>query len=322
MNLENKPTCDDRTIIMEQTIQNNIDNISRTKAYQNFYYEHPEIKWAFLASMVSRNAGWNMTDLQNEPFSTMLHQHQKDELFSTYERANWLIFSDAYPQLYIYSLSKKRGTSMFHLLSTFNVSTFMKMEWERFWHTKDQNRLVTALIINEQNVIQHPVILEPFYKRHVFHGLPYLSQDFFHLSAVLFPTLTGKVYGSYVHDFSNLTKRIKLGKKLAALLFHPDYYESFLAFSRFVEPTGSRYEYEKFFSEKMPKYPMLRSLYPVISHQDNIRREWYVSRRSIRKKWWKEEVPDLNQDVSHKFYAKRNFIKAYHNIREISTNGQ
>lgn len=41
----------------------NLDNISRTNAYLRYYNKNQEIQWAFLASQVSRNAGWNMCDL-------------------------------------------------------------------------------------------------------------------------------------------------------------------------------------------------------------------------------------------------------------------
>lgn len=40
------------------------DNISRTVFYDQFYLKHKEIVWGYLASFVSRNAGWNMTDLE------------------------------------------------------------------------------------------------------------------------------------------------------------------------------------------------------------------------------------------------------------------
>ncbi|MYL55179.1 DUF2515 domain-containing protein [Pontibacillus yanchengensis] len=302
------------TSINLETVKHNIDNISRTKAYQNIYINHKEIKWAFLASMVSRNAGWNMTDLQLEPLKTFLSKKVKSNLFATYERANWLIFSDAYPQLLLYESSKKFGEPLFHLLPYFHVSKFMQKEWCYFWKSQDHNRLVTALIINEQNVIQKPVIQQPFFKKKVFHGYQYLIQDFFHMSAVLFPTVHGKVYGSYVHDFSNLTKRISLGKKLASLMFHPDYYPDFYTFAKVSEPIGSRYEYEQYFTTPSAKTPMLRALYPIITHKDKIRKDWYISGSSLKKRWWKPVHPHFSQDVSHRFYAKRHGLLAIQNM--------
>ena len=49
-----------------KTEQLNVNNVTRTKAYLDFYIAHPEIHWAFLGHMVSRNGGWNMTDLKGE----------------------------------------------------------------------------------------------------------------------------------------------------------------------------------------------------------------------------------------------------------------
>ncbi|WP_026799479.1 DUF2515 family protein [Pontibacillus halophilus] len=301
----------------QQTLENNTDNISRTKAYLRIYEQCKELKWALLASMVSRNAGWNMTDLETMPIRTLLGMKERNMLFKTYERANWLIFSDAYPQLLTYMYSKKTGKPQFHHLTYFHVSTFMKHEWFHFFTHKDEERLVKALIINEQNVIQQPVIAHPEYREHVFHRLPYLSQDFFHLSAVLFPTMTGQLYGYSVNHFSNVTERIKLGKKLASLLFHPDYYPKFYRFSKDVEPTGARWEYEKYFSTRMPKTPMLRLLYPIYSHQDTIRKDWYVSDRSVKKRWWKDELHLPVEDVSHKFYSKRHLLYAWVHFKHV-----
>jgi hypothetical protein len=144
--------------ILNETKAQNVDNISRTKAYERFFRTYPEIKWAFLASIVSRNAGWNMTDLTIHPFRTLLGERERNHLFLTYDRANWLIFSDAYPQLLVYQFSKKFQKPLFHLLAQFKVSEFMVKEWNHFWKTKDEYRLMAALIINEQQVIDESVI--------------------------------------------------------------------------------------------------------------------------------------------------------------------
>lgn len=100
-----------------KTKQLNIDNISRTEAYATFYNNHPEVKWSFLASMVSRNAGWNMCDLQGKWFPELLSIETRDLLFLTYERANWLIFQDAFPQLLLYEISKNTRSLIFTFLN-------------------------------------------------------------------------------------------------------------------------------------------------------------------------------------------------------------
>lgn len=76
--------------------------------------------------MVSRNAGYCMTDLKGVWFQKLLDEKTRKALFLTYEDANWLIFSDAYPQLMIYEWSKTAGKPLFHLLDAFYVSAFMK----------------------------------------------------------------------------------------------------------------------------------------------------------------------------------------------------
>ncbi|MCA1063145.1 DUF2515 family protein [Rossellomorea sp. AcN35-11] len=245
----------------------NQDNITRTMAYQKFFLLHPEIKWAFLASVVSRNAGWNMTDLKGDIFSCLLNGHTADLLFKTYERANWSIFQDAFPQLLLYHYSTLYKRKMFHLMNEFHISSFMEEEWNRFWTERDEDRLVHSLIINEQNLIQEPVINHGVYKKKVFGSPLFLLEEHLHFSSVLFPTLDGQLFGASVHGFRNLHNRIELGKRLFCLLFHPEYHASFLKFALAVGHTGSRRDYEKFCKEAPEtNTPMLREVYGKVAH--------------------------------------------------------
>ncbi|HAM81152.1 DUF2515 family protein [Ornithinibacillus bavariensis] len=301
--------------IINKTRKHNIDNISRTKAYQRFYFKYPEIKWALLASIVSRNAGWNMTDLYLTPYKEILGEHQRMRLFMTYERANWLIFSDAYPQLILYEISLRQNRPLFHLLSEIQVSNFMIQEWNYFWKNKDRNRLMTSLIINEQNVIQKPVIAQPFFKKKVFLSVPYQLQNYIMLNAVLLPTLNGKIYGGYVRGFTNLTNRITLGKRLASQLFHPGIHKEILDFIRFVEHTGSRYDYEKYTYYHFPKSPLLRTIYPIIDHQDIIRNDW-LELRGIRNKW-PLSLTEEPIEIGKSYYRKRNMVFAYYHMKKL-----
>lgn len=86
--------------IQDITRQLNVNNITRTATYGAYYRRHPEIEWAFLGHMVSRNGGWNMTDLRGEPHSRLLSDTERNLYFQFLERGNWLIFQDAYPQIY------------------------------------------------------------------------------------------------------------------------------------------------------------------------------------------------------------------------------
>ncbi|MDC3424757.1 DUF2515 domain-containing protein [Aquibacillus sp. 3ASR75-11] len=295
--------------IRKQTKKRNIDNITRTNSYQNFYDHYPEIKWSFLASMVSRNAGWNMTDLYTDEFTTLLSDRTRKQLLSTYERANWLIFSDAYPQLLLYKLSTIVGYPLFHLLDAFHVSVFMKKEWFHFWYYNDKERLMKALIINEQNVIQKPVSEHPFYQKHIFKRWPYLIQDALTMNAVLFPAQNGNVYGLYVRNFVDVTERIHLGKKLSKILFHTDTHPAIYKFAKKTEHTGSRKDYAKNSKVLHNSSRFLRLHIPVIQHQDTIRNDWFLH-GGVRKKWWAEPEIDINTEVSHHFYIKRKVVRA------------
>lgn len=306
--------------IINKTNKHNLDNISRTNAYQRFYLQHPEIKWALLASVVSRNAGWNMTDLQLPAYQNMLGDAEVQRLFMTYERANWLIFSDAYPQLLVYELSAKREEPLYYLLKQFHVSNFMIREWEHFHKTKDTLRLMNALIINEQNLIQQPVISQPYFKRKVFLSFPYILQNTLMLNAVILPTKEKGLFGSYVHGFTNVSNRISLGKSLASQLFHSKVYASVMDFLLNIEHTGSRYDYERYYSMNLPRSPVLRITYPVIEHQDIIRKDWYKL-GGIKKNWMSMDEPEPNPiPIGNHYYQKRIWLMAYHQLKNFFHN--
>lgn len=307
---------------IEQEIEkNNLDNITRTKAYEKFYFKHPEIKWAFLASMVSRNAGWSMTDLEGNWFRKALPQEKRSLLFMTYERANWMIFYDAYPQLLLYEYAMHIKKPIFNLLSHFGVSQFMVGEWEYFWQYQKLDRLMTALIINEQNVIQQPVIEQQIYKQHVFHSAPYKLQDLFHFSTVIFPTLQGKLFGFSVFNFQTLTNRIDLGKRLGWLLFQAGLYQQFEAFAKSVPHTGSRYDYEKYFPEKRRREtPLLRMAYPIVTHSlDGKREDWFHGQST--KKWFKDKKIPSKYELTDWFKHKQDQLHLLNLLQEYWRNG-
>ena len=120
-----------------KTAQLNVNNITRTKAYLDFYIAQPEIHWAFLGHMVSRNGGWNMTDLKGEFLTRLMNEKSKQDFFSFLERGNWLIFQDAYPQFLLYEESLCQSRNLFYLLPYLNVSHFMEVIWNQFWAEKD-----------------------------------------------------------------------------------------------------------------------------------------------------------------------------------------
>lgn len=262
--------------IITNTISQNRDNISRTVSYADYFKRNPEIRWAFLASLVSRNAGYSMCDLKGEWLPRFLSEDTRKHLFHTYERANWLIFQDAFPQLLLYEYSKEEGIPLFDLLDHFYVSSFMKEEWHRFWIGRDLKRLCTSLIINEQHVIEKPVIRNSFYKKRIFSGIPFLLQDYFHFSTVLFPVLSGDVYGISVHGFKNVRNRIETGKMLYTILFESRWNKEIIRFSDTVTHTGSRHDFERFvYPKKKRETPLLRMVYPIVNHHRKSMKDWY-----------------------------------------------
>ena len=208
--------------ITDQTISCNQNNITRTKAYLDYYRKHPELHWAFLAHMVSRNAGWNMSDLKGTLLSKILTEQESSSYFTFLERGNWLIFQDAYPQLLLYEQSKKNNSNLFHLLLHFNVSTFMEAVWMHYYQYRNSTIVTTALIVNEQNFIEFPLVQNPTFQKSILKTLAFKLHDFLSMNQIIFPyQQAGKVRmtGKTLHHFESVQSRIQFGKKLYAILF-------------------------------------------------------------------------------------------------------
>lgn len=233
--------------IKNQTIKLNKNNLSRTKAYLDFHNAHPAIHWAFLGHMVSRNGGWNMTDLRGELLSGFLSEEEKLSFFSFLERGNWLIFQDAYPQFLLYEESVKQNRPLFSLLAYFHVSTFMETIWSHFWRHRNSEILTTGLIINEQSYLEQRVVQNPIYKKAVFHTLEFILQDLLSFSHILFPyEKKGKIqlYGQILRQFDSIHERILLGKRLYKLLYqNQNLLEDTLKWANNNPHTGSRMDY-------------------------------------------------------------------------------
>ena len=233
--------------IKEETLFLNKNNVTRTKAYLDFYNRHPEIHWAFLGHMVSRNGGWNMTDLKGGFLSKLLTRKEAESFFSFLERGNWLIFQDAFPQFMLYEASIENGLSLFHLLPAFNISIFMEVIWESFWRDQDLYMLTMALIINEQSYLEDRVLHNSSFKKKVFNTLEFKLQEFLSMNHILLPySQNGKqrLAGQTLRHFESLHERILLGKRLYNVLFKNN--KRFLMTVQWANAhphTGSRKDY-------------------------------------------------------------------------------
>ena len=174
----------------------------------------------------------------------------------------------------------------------------MEKEWERFWKHRNERRLAYALIINEQHIIERPVIEKRFF---VFHSILFLLQDWLHHCKVLFPTCYGDLYGFSVSHFQDVDARIHLGKKLYELLFSPQLFSYFYQFISETEPSGSRYDYGQYsHAVKRGCSPMLRQVYPIIAHQPTITDQW-DKRCKVKSKWFrKPKIPIYLYSIKYK----------------------
>ncbi|MBO9129428.1 DUF2515 domain-containing protein [Bacillus sp. 165] len=234
--------------IKERTALHNKNNVTRTHAYFQFYLRYSEIRWALLGHMVSRNGGWNMTDLKGDLYTRLLSEQDQLIFFSFLERGNWLIFQDVYPQFLLYEQSVKRAKNLFHLLPFFNVSTFMETMWNHFWRTGNYDTLAIATIINEQSYLEKRVIQNNQVNKNILNSLGFKLYDFFRFNHILFPFYKDEKNISLVGDtmkhFTSLHERILLGKRLYSLLFRcENILSGVINWARDHPHTGSRKDY-------------------------------------------------------------------------------
>jgi hypothetical protein len=319
--------------IKRMTHEANRDNVTRTKAYADFYFEHPEIHWAFLAHMVSRNGGWNMTDLKGDMLPHLLSEKERQDFFKFLERCNWLIFKDAYPQLLLYAESKKRRERLFHLLPYLKVSSFMEVVWNWFWDHSDSKKLAFALIINEQQYIESRVVQQSEYQINVLNQLEFRMQSLLHFNQVSFPYWDAKakkmkVAGTTVENFKDVKERIKIGKRLYAILFEVQEIQMGVRdWSIKTIHTGSRADYwpHIFTKRKHPlshqRYklhlngkrlhvqakplasPTLKDAWPIVENPEPAEDgEWFQD-RSIIKELEKPESPEPYELTNEHYFA-------------------
>ncbi|PLT32889.1 DUF2515 family protein [Bacillus sp. V5-8f] len=254
-------------LIREQTRQLNQNNVTRTQAYFQFYLQHPEIHWALLGHMVSRNVGWNMTDLKGELLTKLLPERDQKAFFSFLERGSWLIFQDVFPQFLVYDLSVRGSQGMFHLLPFFYTSTFMETMWRYFWRSGDSYTLAIAMVINEQNYLEKGLIQNNHFKKTVTGTVSFKAYDFLRLNNILFPYWAGEkrektsLAGATSRYFTSLHERILFGKKLYSLLFQREkILAGVLTWAHARPHTGSRKDYwPDLFNDVYESFP--RSLY-------------------------------------------------------------
>ncbi|MCM3595957.1 DUF2515 domain-containing protein [Metabacillus idriensis] len=282
---------EDRLAVQEikaQTAALNRNNLTRTEAYLAFYIKHPEIHWAFLAHMVSRNGGYSMTDLKNGLVGQFLPEKEMAAIFQFLETANALIFHDAYPQLLLYEKSLLSGRPLFHLLPALNVSRFMKPMWELFFKKRQSDVLTLALITNEQNYVEKQLVSNSS----ILKTFPYAVQEKCGLTKVVFPykkhfyDTKYSLAGTEVENFIKPEARIKIGKTLYQTLFHPAVFKEALFFSKYTPHTGSRSDYwPHLFTPNKEKLkiqsPKLQEVWEDVPHPFQRYSDWLLNTEQI-----------------------------------------
>jgi hypothetical protein len=139
----------------------NADNVSRTESYLELYEalraDGVELPWILMAHLVSRNAGYLMSDLARQLDGSAGKDaalaDAMTNLFLLLERANWLIFQDAWHHTIAHFV---RGA-----LTSPRTPRFMIDAWARHAAHDDERGLVLDLVHNEQHLIEHRAVHHP-----------------------------------------------------------------------------------------------------------------------------------------------------------------
>ncbi|MEH7119311.1 DUF2515 family protein [Neobacillus vireti] len=318
----------DEGVLLEKirwkTQELNVNNVTRTKAYLDFYLRYPDIHWAFLGHMVSRNGGWNMTDLKGEFLPRLMTKKDRLLFFQFLERGNWLIFQDVYPQFLLYEESLKWRKPFFNLFGKFHISTFMETIWNQFWRTNDTYLLTVALVINEQSYLERRVVQNPMNQKQVLNKFEFLLQDWLSFNHILFPYGNKQLAGQTLHQFELLHERILLGKRLYSSLFkNKDIHQKIVEWAKRHPHTGSRKDYwpDIFNSvnEGTPGFPYqlhlkscqlrpgakriysptLENAWKNVSHSEAEEGDWFTDWRIVD--YLKEDYENINGEIKDEY---------------------
>jgi hypothetical protein len=211
----------------------NRDNVSRTDAYLEMYTHLREggidLPWVLMAHLVSRNAGYLMSDLARTLDPAFADAGES--LFLLLERANWLIFVDAWHHLCSHLLGRP--------LESPRVPRFMIDAWARS-ASSSERELVIDLVHNEQHLIEHRAVHHP----HLAPGARLLGlieasgrEKPLHFAIPDAPAIT-------VGGFASLERRIDTGRRIYDLvLAAQDKRDALWTWARAHPHTGSRAVY-------------------------------------------------------------------------------
>jgi hypothetical protein len=154
---------------LDEADARNVDNVARTASYLELYAaaraRGVELPWLLMAHLVSRHAGVLMTDVAHDEGLSVFVPEARIELFLMLERANFIIFYDAWRHV------------LAHLLGTTDrlaapIPEYMRRAWRAYEAALAgrptralERRLVLDLVTNEQNLIGTRVLARPRFGR-------------------------------------------------------------------------------------------------------------------------------------------------------------
>ncbi len=280
-----EPPCSDTKRIIQTIISqrdsSNKNNILRTAAYRGIFRRNPELPWSFLAHLVSRNAGYTMTDLKRTDLldaillipslftSFPAASTVSAGLFRFLERGNFLIFFDAFPQLRIYESSKRCpdiSTVLFDsLINTFGVQKFTVQKWKEFFKIAKANNffrgekiedipklnpikdMSLTLIANEQTFIEFRLVKNPKFTKFANIDIPTIISALEGLDAARlcfpYPATPDKMKVFVVKDFDKLDSRFGTGISLYENVIKSTEFNMILDFASGSSHGGSRTDY-------------------------------------------------------------------------------
>jgi hypothetical protein len=196
--------------------ERNADNVSRTASYLELYAwtrdNPPELPWLLMAHLVSRNGGYLMTDTAVflDRKEGLFRESAMVELFLFLERANFLIFYDAWYHVLHHLLLRREQ------MNAGRVTRYMRERWAEYERdgaagvsAELERRLVHELVVNEQNFIEHRVV------HHAGFAVAAAMVGFFETierdAPLVFPVDAPPIK---VGTFANLERRIQTGRDI------------------------------------------------------------------------------------------------------------
>ncbi len=196
--------------------ERNRDNIARTESYLELYALTRETEadwpWLLMAHLVSRNAGYLMVDLAQaiEHERRVFTRETLVEFFAMLERANFLIFFDAWHHVLI---ALEHGDAFAGDGAT---TEHMKRAYTAYFSGKGANdarererRLVLDLVENEQHFIEHRVVHHERSARAM--ALLAFIEKGGHERPMVLPLSPAKIT---VGGFADVGRRIETGRRL------------------------------------------------------------------------------------------------------------